>query len=69
MFMTTWVVQMILSDSPSEEGQAVLVPGDNKSAVTWSYKCGGGKFSHEAYGTYIECGWWHVPKHVPGREN
>ncbi|CAB1103158.1 unnamed protein product [Ectocarpus sp. CCAP 1310/34] len=41
MFMTAWVVQMILKDRPVEEGQSVLMRGDNVSAVSWTQQVWG----------------------------
>ena len=75
MFMTAWVVQMILKDRPVEEGQSVLMRGDNVSAVSWTNRCGGSRDRRASLimrlmgRMEISCGWCHVAKHIPGRKN
>ena len=75
MFMTAWVVQMVLKDRPTEEGQSVLMRGDNVSAVSWTNRCGGSRDRRASMlmrlmgRMEIACGWCHVAKHIPGREN
>lgn len=75
MFMTAWVVQMVLKDRPQEEGQSVLMRGDNVSAVSWTNRCGGSRDKRASLlmrlmgRMEIACGWCHVAKHIPGREN
>ena len=36
MFMTAWVVQMVVGDRRQTAGDAVLLRGDNVSAVCWA---------------------------------
>ena len=73
MFMAAWVVQMVLKDKPQGEGQSVLMRGD--SAVSWTNRCGGSRDRRASLlmrlmgRMEIACGWCHVAKHIPGREN
>ena len=73
MFMTA--VQMILKDRPVEDGQSVLMRGDNVSAVSWTNRWGGSRDRRASLimrlmgRMEISCGWCHVAKHIPGRKN
>ena len=75
MFMTAWVVHMIVGDRPQTAGDAVLLRGDNVSAVSWVNKCGGAKDRRAGLlmrllgRMEITSGWCHFAKHIPGLEN
>ena len=75
MFMTAWVVQMIVGDRPQTAGDAVLLRGDNVSAVSWVNKCGGAKDRRAGLlmrllgRMEITSGWCHIAKHIPGIDN
>lgn len=75
MFMKAWALQMVLKNRPQEEGQSVLMRGDNVSAVSWTNRCGGSRDRRASLlmrlmrRMEITCGWCHVAKHILGREN
>ena len=75
MFMTAWVVQMIVGDRPQTAGDAVLLRGDNVSAVSCVNKCGGAKDRRAGLlmrplgRMKITSGWCHIAKHIPGLDN
>lgn len=75
MVITSWVVQMIVGDKPSEEGQSILMRGDNVSAVSWVNRCGGsrdrraGLLMRMLGRMEMQNQWCHVAKHIPGRHN
>ena len=73
--MTAWVVQMIVGDRPQTAGDAVLLRGDNVSAVSGVNKCGGAKDRRAGLlmrllgRMEITGGWCHIAKHMPGLDN
>ena len=73
--MTAWVVQMIVGDRPQTAGDAVLLRGDNVSAVSGVNKCGGAKDRRAGLlmrllgRMEITGGWCHIAKHIPGLDN
>lgn len=75
MIITSWVVQMMGGDKPSEGGQSVLMRGDNVSAVSWVNRCGGSRDRRACLlmrllgRMEMHNGWCHVAKHIPGRNN
>ena len=75
MFMTAWVVHIIVEDRPQTAGDAVLLRGDNVSAVSWVNECGGAKDRRAGIlmrilgRMEIASGWCHIAKHIPGLDN
>ena len=75
MFMMARVVQMIVGDRPQTAGDAVLLRGDNVSAVSWVNKCGGAKDRRAGLlvrllgRMEITSGWCHIAKHIPGLDD
>jgi len=75
MIVTCWVVQTVVGEKPTLPGQAILMRGDNVSAVSWVNRCGGSRDRRAGLlmrllgRMEIENKWCHVAKHIPGREN
>ena len=73
--MTAWVVQMIVGDRPQTASDAVLLRGDNVSAVSWVRKCGGAKDRRAGLlmrligRIEITSRWSHIAKYIPGLDN
>ena len=69
------MTQVILQDRPKTLGDPVLLMGDNVSAVSWKYRCGGSRNRHAALAMRfmgrleITSGWSHATKHIPGVQN
>ena len=41
MFMTDWVVQLLVGDRPDNQGASLRMRGDNVSALSWVNRCEG----------------------------
>ena len=72
MMMSAFVMQMTENDRPEYAGDTVLLRGDNVSAVSWLYRCGGARDKRAALVMRIMCrleiisGWSHKAKHILG---
>ena len=75
MIFTAFVVQILLADRPTSEGESVMMRGDNVSAVSWVNRCGGSRDRRAGIlmrmlgRMEIERGQRQVAKHIPGVEN
>jgi len=75
MIITAFVVQILLADRPTSEGESVMMRGDNVSAVSWVNRYGGSRDRRAGITMImlgrmeIESGWCQVAKHIPGVEN
>ena len=72
MMMSAFVMQMTENDRPKYAGDAVLLRGDNVSAMSWLNRCGGTRDKRAALVVRImgrleiTSGWSHKAKHIPG---
>ena len=55
MMMSAFVMQMTENDRPEYAGDTVLLRGDNISAVSWLYRCGGARDKRAALVMRIMC--------------
>ena len=75
MFLTAWVVEMIAGDRPQTAGDAVLLRGNNVSAVSWVNKYGGAKDRRAELlmrllgRMEITIGWCSIATHIPRVDN
>ena len=76
MVWTAYVMIVIRKDLPGRAGEAVLLRGDNSSAVQWVTNCRGGKDDVRAGGLMRIIGalevrgkWCFQAKHVAGVDN
>ena len=75
MTITAFVVQILLADRPTTEGESVMMRGDNVSTVSWVNRYGGsrdrraGILMRMVGRMEIGSGWCQVAKHIPGVEN
>ena len=75
MVITAFVVQLLLGDRPTTEGESIMMRGDNMSAVSWVNRCGGSRDRRAGIlmrllgRMEITSGWCHVAKHIPGVDN
>ena len=66
---------MVIGEKPTLPGQAILMRGDNVSAVSWVNRCGGARDRRAGLlmrllgRMEIENEWCHVAKHIPGSQN